>query len=133
VLVFTGEPLQSPLEVLGPVRAELHLRAGTGHAHVFVRLCDVDTAGRSRNVTDGIVRLSSGATEPQAVTVPMSSTAHRFEPGHRLRLQVSGGALPRYARNTGTGEPLATAARLVSTDIEVYHDQARPSALVLPA
>jgi uncharacterized protein len=98
----------------------------------MIRLCDVDTAGRSRNVTDGIVRLSSGATEPQAVTVPMSSTAHRFEPGHRLRVQVSGGAFPRYARNTGTGEPLATAARLVSTDIEVYHDQARPSALVLP-
>jgi uncharacterized protein len=132
VLVFTGEPLQSPLEVFGPVRAELHLRAGTGYAHVFVRLCDVDTAGRSRNVTDGIVRLSSGATKPQAVTVPMSSTAHRFEPGHRLRLQVSGGAFPRYARNTGTGEPLATATRLVATDIEVYHDQARPSALVLP-
>jgi uncharacterized protein len=132
VLVFTGEPLQSPLEVLGPVRAELHLRAGTGYAHVFVRLCDVDTAGRSRNVTDGIVRLSSGDTEPQAVTVPMSSTAHRFEPGHRLRVQVSGGAFPRYARNTGTGEPLATAARLACTDIEVYHDQARPSALVLP-
>jgi predicted acyl esterase len=93
----------------------------------------VDTAGRSRNVTDGIVRLSSGVTEPQAVTVPMSSTAHRFEPGHRLRLQVSGGAFPRYARNTGTGEPLATAARLVPTDIEVYHNLARPSALVLPA
>ena len=31
------------------------------------------------------------------------------------------------------GEPLATATRLVPTDIEVYHDQARPSALVLPA
>jgi len=28
---------------------------------------------------------------------------------------------------------LATATRLVPTDIEVYHDQARPSALVLPA
>jgi uncharacterized protein len=93
----------------------------------------VDAAGRSRNVTDGIVRLSPGATGPQAVTVPMSSTAHRFEPGHRLRLQVSGGAFPRYARNTGTGEPVATATGLVPTDIEVFHDQARPSALVLPA
>jgi predicted acyl esterase len=47
-------------------------------------------------------------------------------------VQVSGGAFPRYARNTGTGEPLANAARLVATDIEVYHDRARPSALVLP-
>ena len=78
VLVFTGETLRAPLEVLGPVRAELHLRASTGYADVFVRLCDVDTTGRSRNVTDGIVRFASGATRPQAVTVPMSSTAYRF-------------------------------------------------------
>ena len=53
--------------------------------------------------------------------------------GHRLRLQVSGGAFPRFARNTGTGGPLAKATRLVPTDIVVYHDAARPSALLLPA
>jgi putative CocE/NonD family hydrolase len=133
VLVFTSEPLQAPLDVLGPVRAELHLRASTGYAHVFVRLCDVDATSRSRNVTDGILRLASGDSGPQAITVPMSSTAHQFAPGHRLRLQVSGGAYPRFARSTGTGEPLATATRLVATDIEVYHDQARPSAVLLPA
>ena len=133
VLVFSSEPLRAPLDVLGPVRAVLHLRASTGHAHVFVRLCDVDPQGRSWNVTDGILRLTPGALAEEAVTVPMSSTAHQFAPGHRLRLQVSGGAHPRFARNTGTGEPLATATRLVPTDIEVYHDEARPSALLLPA
>ena len=63
----------------------------------------------------------------------MSSTAHQFAPGHRLRLQVSGGAHPRSTRNTGAGEPLATATRLVPTGIEVYHDRGRPSALLLPA
>ena len=89
-------------------------------------------AAPERNVTDGIVRLAPGVTGPQAVTVPMSSAAHQFQPGHRLRLQVSGGAFPRYARSTGTGEPLATATHLVPADVEVYHDQARPSALVLP-
>ena len=84
-------------------------------------------------MTDGILRLTPGVLAEEAVTVPMSSTAHQFAPGHRLRLQVSGGAHPRLARNTGTGEPLATATRLVPTDIEVYHHQARPSALLLPA
>ena len=37
--------------------------------------------------------------------------AHRFRAGHRIRLQVSGGAHPRYARNLGTGEPLGEATR----------------------
>jgi len=107
--------------------------ASTAHAHVFVRLCDVDPQGRSWNVTDGILRLTPAALAEETVTVTMSSTAHQFAPGHRFRLQVSGGAHPRFARNTGTGEPLATATRLVPTDLEVYHDQARPSALLLPA
>ena len=133
VLVFTSEPLRAPLDVLGPVRAVIHVRASTGYAHIFVRLCDVDPQWRSWNVTDGILRLTPGALAEEAVTVPMSATAHQFAPGHRLRLQVSGGAHPRFARNTGTGEPLATGTRLVPTDIEVYHDQARPSALLLPA
>ncbi len=133
VLVFTSEPLRAPLDVLGPVRAVLHVRASTGHAHVFARLCDVDPDGRSWNVADGILRLAPGALAEEAVTVAMSSAAHQFAPGHRLRLQVSGGAHPRFARNTGSGEPLAVATRLVLTDIEVYHDQARPSVLLLPA
>ncbi len=130
VVVFTSQPLQAPLDVLGPVRATLHLRASRSHAHVFVRLCDVDTKGRSLNVTDGILRLGD---DTETVTVAMSSTAYQFAAGHRLRLQVSGGAFPRFARNTGTREPLATATRLVPTDVVVYHDQARPSALLLPA
>jgi hypothetical protein len=39
-------------------------------------------------------------------------TAHRFKRGHRIRVQVSSGAFPRYARNPGTGEPHATATTL---------------------
>jgi putative CocE/NonD family hydrolase len=129
VLVFTSAPLRAALDVLGPVEATLHVRASTGSADIFARLCDVDAEGQSRNVTDGILRIGG----EEHITVPMSSTAYQFAPGHRLRLQVSGGAFPRFARNTGTAEPLATATRLVPTDIVVYHDAARPSALLLPA
>jgi putative CocE/NonD family hydrolase len=132
VLLFTSQPLQAPLDVLGPVRATLHLRASHDYVHLFVRLCDVDAGGRSMNVTDGILKLSPGASPGEAVTVAMSATAYQFAAGHRLRLQVSGGAHPRFARNTGTGEPLATATQLVPTDIVIYHDQTRPSALLLP-
>jgi hypothetical protein len=35
--------------------------------------------------------------------------------------------------SAGTGEPLATATRLVPADIVIYHDATRPSALLLPA
>jgi predicted acyl esterase len=47
-------------------------------------------------------------------------------------VQVSSGAFPRYARNPGSGEPRATATRLVPAGQSVYHDPDRPSAIILP-
>ena len=90
---------------------------------MFARLCDVDEKGTSWNVCDGLLRLDDGrATDDDGwseIEVAMSSTAHRFGAGHRLRVQVSGGAHPRFARNTGTPGQVATATRLVPVDIEV--------------
>ena len=62
----------------------------------------------------------------------MWPTANTFRAGHRIRLQVSSGAHPLYARNAGTGEPLATGAGLRSADQEVFHDATRPSCITLP-
>ena len=134
-------PLADPLEILGPVRVQLHVRGSSPHFDIFARLCDVDSQGRSRNVCDGLLRHqaipgSGEATEEDGggsmMTVAMSSTAHRFGAGHRLRLQLCGGAHPRFARNTGTPEPTATATRLVPVDIEIRHDTAAPCVLSLP-
>ncbi|MFI9051985.1 CocE/NonD family hydrolase [Streptomyces sp. NPDC053427] len=138
VLTFTTAPLTEPVEILGPVHAEVLVSTDTGHADVFARLCDVDERDRSTNVCDGLQRLrpdhqadvpgEDSGTAPTAVTVAMSSTAHHFPAGHRIRLQISGGAHPRFARNTGTDAPLPTATRLRATVISLHH----PSALVLP-
>jgi predicted acyl esterase len=109
--------------VLGPVRAEFTTSSTAASADLFARLCDVDPGGRSVNVCDGPARIRDGRT-----IGAMSSTAHRFRTGQRIRLQVSGGAHPRFARNDSTGEPIATATRMVATDPTVGH----PSALILP-
>jgi putative CocE/NonD family hydrolase len=98
---------------------------------VFVRLCDVDGRGRSYNVCDGLAGLT-GADEITRATVTLWPTAYRFARGHRIRVQVSSGAFPRYARNPGTGEPHPTATTLRAADQEVHHDPAHPSAVLLP-
>jgi len=128
VLVFTGPPLDAPVTVAGPVSARLRVRSSSGHFDVFARLCDVDPRGRSWNVCDGLVRVDAAGWAD--VSVAMSSAAYEFGAGHRLRLQVSGGAHPRFARNTGTGEPLATATQLVPVTTELRHGA--PSVLTLP-
>jgi hypothetical protein len=132
VLTFTTAPLDADTEVIGEVSAEIWFRSSLPHADVFVRLCDVDPGGRSRNVCDGLTSLSGADTVTQA-GVRLWPTAHRFQRGHRIRVQVSSGAFPRFARNPGTGEPPATATRLQAADQEVHHDPAHPSAIILPA
>lgn len=102
VLVFTTAPLSEAIDVIGPVAADLLVRTDApSDATVFVRLCDVDEDGYSRNVCDGIARLPAHATTvspaPTPLAIAMSSTAHRFHPGHRMRVQISGGAHPRFA------------------------------------
>jgi putative CocE/NonD family hydrolase len=127
VLVFSSEPLDEPVEVIGDVTAELHVTRDNPNADLFVRLCDVDPRGRSRNVCDGIVRLTG--TDPLSGTVRVSliGAAHRFSRGHRLRVQVAGGAHPRFARNPGNGQVDAPAKDFVVTHYRIQS----PSALVV--
>lgn len=131
VLAYTTPVLDDDVEVIGEVSAEIWFSSSLPHADVFVRLCDVDPEGRSWNVCDGLVSLTS-AEEPQCATVRLWPTAYRFRRGHRIRVQVSSGAFPRYARNPGTGESRATATTLLAADQTVYHGPDRPSAIILP-
>ncbi|MBA0047740.1 CocE/NonD family hydrolase [Mycobacteroides sp. LB1] len=130
VLVFTTGPLTSDLDLIGPVSASVYATTDSGQGDLFVRLCDVDRKGLSHNVTDGIVRLNGMTGSPVEVT--MHPTGYRFARGHRLRIQVSGGAFPNHARNTGTGEPLATASRILPIRFEIRHDKTHPSTITLP-
>jgi putative CocE/NonD family hydrolase len=123
--------LEQDVEIIGEVRAEIFFRSSLPHADVFVRLCDVDEEGRSLNICDGLVSLT-GADEVSCARVELWPTAYRFKSGHRIRVQVSSGAFPRYNRNSGTGEPRAKATVLRAADQQVHHDPDRPSAIVLP-
>ncbi|MFS8097544.1 CocE/NonD family hydrolase [Lentzea alba] len=131
VLTYTTPVLAEDVEVVGEVSAEIWFSSSLSHADVFVRLCDVDPDGRSWNVCDGLVSLT-GADEVQRAAVRLWPTAYRFRRGHRLRVQVSSGAFPRYTRNPGTGKSRATATVLLAADQTVHHGPARPSAIVLP-
>ena len=131
VLTYTTEPLDADLEVIGEVTAEIWFSSSAAFADVFVRLCDVDAKGRSINVCDGLVGLR-GTDELTRAAVTLWPTAHRFRRGHRVRVQVSSGAFPRFARNPGTGESRVTAVNLQPADQRVYHDPERPSAILLP-
>jgi uncharacterized protein len=137
VLIYTSTSLERDLEVIGPVQVELFARSSLQYTDFFARLCDVDAQGTSVNVCDALVRVQPVSQPVTAggclrVIIDLWPTAHRFRRGHRIRLQVSSGAHPRYARNTGSGEPLASATRLFVADQTIYHDPDHPSSIKLP-
>ncbi len=137
VLVFTSEPLESAVDVIGPVSAEVYLRSNTLHTDVYLCLCDVNPAGLSTNVCDGYRRLrpdsppmlEDGST--RKVMVEFWPTAYRFEQGHRIRVIVASGAHPRYVRNPGTGELLGEGERMMTQRQEIMHGPEYPSAISL--
>lgn len=115
------------------MRVRLYVQASVPYIDLHARLCDVTARGRSTNITDGIVRLTDAAPDaPRPVEFDLWPIAHAFQRGHRIRLQVSGGAHPRYGRNLGTAEPFATSTRLQASDRTVFHDAQHPSAVWLP-
>jgi putative CocE/NonD family hydrolase len=142
VLVFSTPPLEQDLEATGYVTVELYAASSAVDTDFTALLADVDPSGYARFLTDGIVRAryrhSREAAEPlepgkvSAYTIDLWATGNVFKAGHRIRLYVSSSNFPRFDRNPNTGEPLAVATRMVPAEQTIFHDAARPSALVLP-
>ena len=117
---------------IGPwTHVELVHRTNNPHVDLFVRLCEVGKKGRSVNLSDAMQRL-----EPEKSTgtirLQLDAMAHRFNPGTRVRLQISGGAHPRYARNLGTDEDPATSVHLVPSHRTICHGDGGYSRVFLP-
>jgi uncharacterized protein len=117
VLLFTSLELEQDTEFIGSVSAELFVQSSLGYTDFFIRLCDVHPDGKSMNICDGILRLFPGETNSDTdigrrILIELWPTAYCFKTGHRIRVQVSSGAFPRFVHNLGTGELLATATKM---------------------
>ncbi len=142
VLVYTTPPLEVPVEVVGPVIAKLWAASSAPDTDFTAKLVDVEPSGYARNLTDGIVRAryreSTARTsliEPGRVyeyTIDLWATANVFKAGHRVRLEISSSNFPRFDRNPNTGRPFPSEAELRPAMQTIFHDETRPSHVVLP-
>jgi putative CocE/NonD family hydrolase len=97
VLTFTSAVCDDPLTVVGVAHLSILVSTTAATSHLFVRLTDVAPDGRSLNLTDGITSFAdAGAGSAAPREIDFSATGFTIAPGHRLRLQVSSGAYPRY-------------------------------------
>jgi uncharacterized protein len=131
VLIFTSGPLDVDVDVVGSPTVNIVVSVDNPFSDIFVRLTDVDTNGTSTNVSDTIHRLDPTIplNQIQQLTLTMDPCGYRFNAGHCVRLQVSGGAHPRFARNLGVAEPQSVSTM---TAISTHTVHLTASSLSLP-
>lgn len=142
VLLFTSDPLGTPLEVTGRVKAKVFVASSAADTDLSVRLCDVYPDGKSYIMAEGILRLryrnSMEKPEPltpgkiEEVTVDCWSTSIIFNKGHRVRVAVTSSNYPRFDVNPGTGQPWSDSGEKVAQNNRIYCDVAHASRVLLP-
>jgi hypothetical protein len=142
VLVYTADPFEVPVDVIGPVELTLFASSSAVDTDFMAKLVRLRPDGFAQRLCDGMVRgrFREGFErevflEPGRVyelRIDLWATAQRFEPGERLRLEIASSAFPKYDRNAGTGGPLATETRLTTATNTVWHTHERPSRLLVP-
>ncbi|MCX8037514.1 MAG: CocE/NonD family hydrolase [Candidatus Sumerlaeia bacterium] len=141
VLVYTSPQLTEPLEITGRVWVELYASSSAVDTDWTARLCDVYPDGRSMLVCDGILRARcrDSTSSPTAIVphqvyrymIDLWSTSIAFNTGHRIRLIISSSNSRRFEPNRNNGLPPRSGSPVVAYNT-IYHDAARPSALLLP-
>ncbi|MFQ6053707.1 MAG: CocE/NonD family hydrolase [Candidatus Bathyarchaeia archaeon] len=142
VLVYTSEPLGDRVLVCGRPIVELYASSNCRDTDWFATLSDVHPDGRSISVSQGALRARyrNSLERPELMRtgevyrfrIQLYSTCIAFQPGHRIRLAVTSSDFPRYARNTNTGNDVATDTEIKIARNMVHHNERHPSNILLP-
>jgi putative CocE/NonD family hydrolase len=132
VLSYVTAPLETPMEVTGPLKAQLWVSTDAPSTDFTVKLLDVFPDGKAYNIADGIVRRAYASGAPTKIEVDLAATSVVFGKGHRIRVDVSSSNYPRFDRNPNTGETSVTATKTRIARQTIWHDAGRPSHIVLP-
>jgi putative CocE/NonD family hydrolase len=146
VLVYTTEPLDEPVIILGPVATEFYASSDARDTDFTARLIDVQPDGRAitlgteefggairaryRQGFDKEVLLEPGKIEKYRIE--LFDIGHVFQPGHRIRLEISSSAYPILQPNPNTGNPIATDTEQQIAHQIIYHDAEHQSIILLP-
>ncbi len=142
VLVYSSEILKQPIAIAGPVKMKLHAATDGTDTDWVVKLVDVHPNGFAMNIAEGVLRarFRNGCDRMELLKpnqayefeVDMRGTANVFQPGHRIRVDITSSNFPQFDRNPNTGEDLATASRVHIARQTVFHTPSRPSHILLP-
>ncbi len=112
ILVYQSEPLTERLEVTGNPVVELFAATSAPDTDFFVRLIDVAPDGTNFDVSLGMIRAryrngleNEELVEPGKTVryqIEMNPTSIAFQPGHRIRLDITSSDFPNFDRSHNT-------------------------------
>jgi predicted acyl esterase len=139
VLTWTSAPAPLPTEITGRVNLTLWAGIQGVDADFVALLTDVAPDGTSRQITAGYLNASRARSRsaPEIVpqntaieyTVTMDPVSYVLQGGHRLRLDIAGGAEPTPDM---AGTPQGPGQSSIPATISVFHDLFRASSLEIP-
>ncbi|MGZ3630614.1 MAG: CocE/NonD family hydrolase [Ktedonobacteraceae bacterium] len=142
VLVYMTEPLKEEIEVTGPIRVNLYASSSAPDTDFMAKLVDILPSGFVQRLCDGMVRarFRDGMDRPSLIepgkiykfSIDCWNTSQVFKTGHRIGLEISSSAFPKFDRNLNTGAPLGVTTKMAIAEQMIYHDVEHPSAMVLP-
>lgn len=148
VNVFQTKPLETDVEVTGPVMVNLWISSDAVDTDFTARLLDVYPPGdefpegfhlplgdsirraRFREGYDEEKLMEPGMIYPLQIELPPVSNL--FKKGHRIRIDISSSNFPRFDVNPNTGEPIGRHTRSQIAHNTVFTDTDHPSHVVLP-
>ena len=121
-LWYSGPKFSEPTVIAGPLQVNLYFKTTVFDAAVYAMALDEAPDGKATLVglpgamrigftSNGVNKLVPGKV--YHVTVEPWLFAREFKPGHRLAIAIVSDLFPKYARIPGTGEPDATATKLL--------------------
>ena len=141
VLSYISDPLTAPLDVVGPIQARLWVASDAPDTCFTIKVMEVDKDGRAWHVRNGITTLGwrNDATEvqpytggPVEITLSCWDVAWQFQPGSRLRVDISSSNFPEYSIHPNTRELWSLADTVQTARQTVLSGPEHPSRLLLP-
>lgn len=142
VLVYTTEILSKSVAIAGPVKMKLFAATDGRDTDFMIKLIDVYPNGAAYNVAEGILRArfrqgldKMVLLEPNRkyeYEIDMRGTANVFEPGHRIRVDVTSSNFPQYDRNPNTGDDLGVSDKVRVAKQTIFHSPDSKSHILLP-
>ncbi len=137
VLVYTAPVLNEPIILAGETTAELYISTTAPDTDFTVKLLDLWPNGYAQRLNDGVVRLKyrNGFDEEDyvdptkilTISVNLWNTFIEMPVGHRIRIEVSSSAFPKYSRNQNIYGNQGLTSNFQPSTQRVYHNPSYPS------